>query len=783
MKTFFPSVLCQEKRWVAWRMEDRNGEQSKVPYAVTPSGGTSKHASSTDPETWATYEEAEAYLERSSMTGLGFVLGDGWCGIDLDHHISSGVLSDAAGRICKAFNSYAEKSPSGTGIHIIARALKPGPRCKEYQDTNPDGTEQAIEIYDNGRYFTMTGNIIEPYCEVNDNATDVLEQLYNEMFPPEEKRGNNDKGLPPQAASVSLDDQEILGLALSSKNSAKFTALWEGDYTGYESRSEADLALSNLLMFWFNHDLSRIDAMFRQSGLMRPKWDRKLGDITYGEKTLKAASLGVTDSYKPSDNGAKRQGFDPNGSKSSHPASKNDTVGGDAEGLDRIKYTDGWRARELIKMHGKDMAWSEEQGQWFIWDGQRFKIDNQNRSLALTRDVTRLVLDWSKASREANDEAQSLYFEQQASRADSLAKYNAMLKLAQSEPDIAITLDMFDADPMLFNVQNGTIDLRTGELLPHRRGDNLTKISPAHYDPQAKCPEWDFFLNRIMASNQRLIAFLQRAIGYSMTAVMRENVLLLMHGTGANGKTVCVETLTRMFGDYARNSPENLLIKQSFGDKHPAGLASLMGARLVFSPELDKDDKLDEGLVKRITGGDTLTARFMGQNFFDFKPSHTIWATANELPEISGTDKGIWRRIRKIPFTVEIPEEEQRPLDEMLAMFESERSGILRWAVEGCLAWQKDGLAEPEEITTATEEYQADSDIVQRFLEDRTINEPLGEIKASNLFGAFRRWCEINGELSMNQNRFGRRITTKGFERERQNTGFFYQGLMFREDI
>jgi len=165
-----------------------------------------------------------------------------------------------------------------------------------------------------------------------------------------------------------------------------------------------------------------------------------------------------------------------------------------------------------------------------------------------------------------------------------------------------------------------------------------------------------------------------------MTAVIRETVLLIMHGTGANGKTVCVETLTRMFGDYARNSPENLFVKQLFSDKHPAGLASLMGARLVFSPELDKDDKLDEGLVKRATGGDTLTARFMGQNFFDFKPSHTIWVTANELPEISGTDKGIWRRIRKIPFTVEIPEEEQRPLDEMLAMFERERSGILRWA-------------------------------------------------------------------------------------------------------
>jgi putative DNA primase/helicase len=784
MDNQFPPALCREKRWVTWRLEERDGEQAKVPYAVQAVGALPRRASSTDPDTWSSHDDALAYLQRSEMTGLGFVLGDGWCGIDLDHHVIEGVPSDVAARICQHFNSYAELSPSRTGIHIIARAIKPGSRCKKYQETNPDGSEQAIEIYDKGRYFTMTGDIIQPYREINDDATPALTDIYNELFPPEAERNNGS----PTPTTVSLDDQEIVDRAKASKNGAKFAALWDGDCSGYESHSEADLALANLLMFWCGRDQRRVDALFRQSGLMRPKWDRKLGETTYGAKTLSTAFAGVTEVYTPSKrdssgNGSKSRDSEPSDADlpPEPPSPTTDGSSASSDPFDEIKYTDGWRARQLVRLHGQDMLWSAERDQWYVWDEARFQPDNTNQTRTFTRDVTRLLTEAQRAAIEVGDEKAAAYYAKQASKADTQAKYNAMLTLAQSEPGISVALDWLDADPMLFNVLNGTVDLRTGELLPHKRSDKITKLAPVVYDRAARCPDWDEFLDRIMAANKRLIAFLQRAVGYSMTGVIRETILLILHGTGANGKTVCIETLTRLLGDYARHSTDNLLVKQ-FGEKHPAGIASLMGARFVLSTELDKDDKLDEGLVKRITGGDTLNARFMGQNPFDFQPSHKIWVTANELPEISGTDKGIWRRIRKIPFSVEIPDDEQKPLDKMLAIFERERSGILNWAIEGCLAWQKDGISEPPEVTDATSEYQAESDVVARFLEDRTTDEPLGEVKASQLFGAFRAWCDLNGESQdMTQQHFGRRMTTKGYERVRKEAGQFYQGIMFRD--
>lgn len=284
-----------------------------------------------------------------------------------------------------------------------------------------------------------------------------------------------------------------------------------------------------------------------------------------------------------------------------------------------------------------------------------------------------------------------------------------MVTLAESEPGIPVLPGELDRDPWLLNVKNGTVDLRTGELRPHKRDDLITKIVPVEYDSEASCPTWLAFLNRIMDGNERLIAFLQRAAGYSLTASTQEQCFFLLYGTGANGKSVFLTTLLAVMGDYGIQAAPDLLLAKS-GESHPTEVADLFGARLVVATETEAGRRLAENLVKQHTSGDRLKARFMRQDFFEFEATFKIWLATNNKPIVKGTDYAIWRRIKLIPFTVTIPPEER---DKSLpAKLRQELHGILAWAVQICLEWQKYGLNEPQEVTAATCAYRDEQDIL-----------------------------------------------------------------------
>ncbi|MGH7378091.1 MAG: DNA primase family protein, partial [Candidatus Methylomirabilales bacterium] len=245
-----------------------------------------------------------------------------------------------------------------------------------------------------------------------------------------------------------------------------------------------------------------------------------------------------------------------------------------------------------------------------------------------------------------------------AMKCESDSRIRAMLSLAESEPGVPVEPGAFDADPWLFNCLSGTLDLRTGELRPHRREDLLTKLAPVDYDPGAKAPTWTAFLDHIMAGNREVIEYLQRAVGHALTGDVREQVLQFLHGTGANGKTTFLNAILDAVGDYGKQAaPELLTIK--YGTEHPTGLADLRGCRFVASIEVEEGKRLAEVLVKQLTGGDRLKARFMRENFFEFTPTHKIFLAVNHKPVIRGTDHAIWRRIRLVPFTVTIPDAEQ----------------------------------------------------------------------------------------------------------------------------
>jgi len=420
-------------------------------------------------------------------------------------------------------------------------------------------------------------------------------------------------------------------------------------------------------------------------------------------------------------------------------------------------FTDAANAGRFVKLF-QDMArFNANRRKWLIWDGKRWATDERGKVMEMAEQTSRGILQEAAA-------------EQDGDQAAKLAKWGAasldkpqlvnMLMLAQHK--LAIVMEELDRDSYLLNCQNGTLDLRTGELRGHRRTDLITRIVNADYNPAAKCPTWDAFLNRVMLENSEMVRFLQRCIGYSLTGTTKEQCLFICHGNGANGKSTFLETNKRLLGDdYAAGTPSESILSRHFDGGIPNDLARLKGARFVTINEIQQGRRMDEPKVKAMTGGDTLTARFLHGEFFDFVPEFKLWIRANHKPEITGTDNAIWRRVRLIPFEVEIPPAEQDP--DLLDKLRGEWDGIPRWAVEVCLLWQQDRLNPPETVTQATAGYREEMDTLQHFLDERTELAD-GFLPFKTLYAVYTAWCDETGERPMKQKQLSQAMTERGYE-------------------
>ena len=313
------------------------------------------------------------------------------------------------------------------------------------------------------------------------------------------------------------------------------------------------------------------------------------------------------------------------------------------------------------------------------------------------------------------------------------------------------------------------------KFYPHRREDMITKLVPVEYNPQSTCPLWLEFLDRVMAGNWPLIDFLARAVGYTLTGLTTEQVLFFCYGLGANGKTTFIRTIQGMLGDYAVQATPDLLLARRDGT---AGheLARLRGARMVVTSELDDGRRMAESLVKQLTGGDIVVGRHLYSEAFEFKPTFKLWMVANHRPVIRGTDEAIWRRILLIPFEVTIPPAEQdKALPEKL---KRESPGIMNWALQGCLEWQRDGLNPPPEVFAAVKDYREDMDVLGAFLADcADTTSAFGEVSAKQLRTAYENWCTENGERPLSQKALAPHLAERGFERFRRNDGWWWRGL------
>lgn len=424
--------------------------------------------------------------------------------------------------------------------------------------------------------------------------------------------------------------------------------------------------------------------------------------------------------------------------------------------------TDLGNAERLLAAHGTDLRYAYAINAWHVWDGRRWKRDDGAAIGKLAAGVARQIYAAGAACTDPDKRKELVKWGVQS---ESARKIGALVELAR--PHAAVDVAEFDRSPWILNVENGTMDLRTGELRPHRREDVLTKLAPVRYDPKATCQTWLAFLERIMDGNAGLIQFLRRAVGYSLTGDTSEQCLFLLYGTGKNGKSTFLETLKAILGEYARQADPASFMAGRAGESGGArpDLVALRGARFVPAIETESTHRLAESVLKSLTGGDTISVRGLYEAQQEFTPQFKLWLAANYKPDVRGRDQGIWRRIKLVPFTVQIPEEERDKglKDKLLA----EASGILNWALEGCQDWLERGLRVPPEVDAATAEYQEDTDVLAAWIREKCVQAGYAVARLSDLFSSYSAYAESGNERPVTSRALCKMLQDRGFKKDR----------------
>lgn len=736
-----PNELKKLKQWVCWTSD----KLPKNPY-------TGGNAQSNNAETWSDFETACKAVEKYNFNGVGFMFAPPYFGVDMDDCIENQELVD---EFVESLQSYTEYSTSGTGIHIICKGKL------------PDGARRKnkIEMYDNRRYFIMTGKIYdERYRDIVDctEKIKVLHQKY--LYTP------TPKVLPRVVEKINMDDQEILDKARSCKTGSLFQLLYTGAWEGlYSSQSEADMAFCNHLAFWTQRDEAQMDRIFRSSGLMRPKWDMKRGSMSYGELTIQKACLSCEEVYEPKPTA--------DDTKIAIGMFRGDKFGKKDLPKNNYDMTDTGNAQRLRDKFRGNVRYSYTRKKWMYWTGKVWHYDDTGEIKKLA-DV--IVEDLKKDALLEDDEdirERKLRFAYKT--ANSTGKVN-MIKETEHLDGIPILIDELDGYTEYLNVQNGIVNMRNGELIPHDPHFMMSKICNCDYDTTSKKKpvRWIKFLDEVCNGDKELVHYLQKCVGYSLTGSVKEQCAFFLYGLGNNGKSTFLETIADMLGDYASNAQPDTIMMRKFGDSGAGSdIARLKSARMVTTEEPTEGVRLNEGLIKQLTGGGKVTCRFLYGDEFEYAPEFKIWIATNHKPIIQGTDVGIWRRIRLIPFEVNIPSEK---VDKQLKYkFREEMPQILRWAVEGCMMYHKEGLEPPACVQQSTAEYKAEMDLIATFMEACVVIDytAMEQIPANDIYSIYTEWAKANNEYVMTSRKFFGEFSKRTPDKKRVSSGIVYQKL------
>lgn len=760
-----PLELRELSQWGIYKREwdeDRKKWKKKPfdPY-------TGNLGSSTNESKWSDFQTALSAIEKFKADGLAFYFKPPYIGIDLDgigedleRYLQGDIENNMLYVFMNSTKTYSEISMSEKGVHIIGKATIPGDRRRKGN----------VEMYTEGRFFAITGNFFGNNNEINEIQKPQMEFLYKRYL-------ENDNVIPHEftrqwADNNDLSAEEIIQTALNSSTGQRFKKFMDGGWEKmYTSQSEADMAFANDLAFWTAGDFQKMDELFRMSALMRDKYDQKRGKTTYGigllNKAISESSNHYTGKKKADDYFLSIPGI---------------TTELKEKPKKFYSYDDTGNAQRYLDIFGSLTKYSYVNKCWYFYNGKSWEQDNIG---AVRKWVDQSIEIFKSEPIQApknssDDDIKKLTEakEKHIRRSRNNAGKEAMTR--ELKHNVAVLPEEFDSDDMLFNAQNGYLDLSTGILHEHDINKMFTRISSAEFTDKDDCPRWELFLDQIFDGNKNLIRYIQRAVGYSMTASIREQVMFILFGNGRNGKSVFLDIVAEIMGSYAMGmQASSLMVKQGGSSGHNEDIARLDGARLVTSSEPNEGVRMDEGLIKQLTGGDKVSASFKGGHMFDYTPKYKIWLATNHKPIIRGNDDGIWRRLPLIPFTVQIPlEKVDKSLKEKLMR---ELPGIFNWAVEGCLMWQKEGLNPPADIQQATMDYRKEMDTIGAFIDECCDVRPGLSIGAKDLYLAYKKWAKDANEHEFTQTTFGKKASDK-FEKKRGGNGFAYQGVDLKKE-
>ena len=821
-----PLEIKRTRRWVGYKIEIRDNKKTKIPYNAI----TGSKAKSNDPDTWTTFSTAINGTIKYGLDGIGFMLGEDkenatqYFGVDLDNHedadgnkMSKEDFLAYASDFVNSLQSYTEFSPSGEGIHIICKGKLP-------DGINKRRNGVPVEMYDKGRFFTMTGNVIKA-LPINDRSQEIIPlwEKYLKIETVEEPQDNFDGlvfGENRRATSLditpsNLTDYELIDRIRSSRYGTEFSALYNGDMSSYNNdHSAADFALCKILAFWTGCDESQMDRIFRSSALMRTKWDKLRGNQTYGKMTIERAIKDQREIYRPAKEKItiieeEKQEYSVPIQPSTEMVQfdeKNDPIISVKPIFKNYSLDDTGNAERFYDYFGEFFRYNQDNNYFMFWNGKTWTKDVKDyiRKYAnkfidiLKADVQntrKQIEEATKKGESATDEVayyKDLEKAQIANikRVSNKAGKDAMLSELHSLHEMPVQNKEFDTQDNFLNTDSGVVDLNTGEIKPFNRKYMLSKNTNCMVDfsePKVFLKFLhDIFDRGNEAETQELIDTIQMALGESSTGRTNKEHLYILYGHGSNGKSTFVETINNVFGDYGTSMNSDMLIQKpnSSSQSNEFSLSALLGARMVSTSETAEGKRLDEVMIKQMLSGEKINAQFKYGQPFSFKPTFSPWMSTNNKPIIRATDFGTWRRIFFVPFLNTFTEE-TKDVD-MPKKLAAESAKILGWIIQGAVKLHNqynDKLPKPKCLEEALADYKKELDVIVTFLNDRCIPFPGMRIEAAKLYQKYKEWAKNNSEYLFSESRFKQEMVKKGYKLEKdRNKGWMYVGLKLAED-
>ena len=764
MYSNIPQELKSLNQWCCFKIVKRDGKKTKLPV----NANTGAMAKSNDETTWASFETAVDAVSNLGCDGIGFFFKYPYVGVDLDNireDIEQYYYGEREGNIVCEFieglKSYTEISISGNGIHIICKGKL------------PDGQRRHknIEMYDENRFFVMTGKALGNYKEINSEPYTLdlnpLKQLHDKYIQNNFKTANRQNNDVVDTFGNDLSVQEIIKAASKSENSTRFNVFMNGGWEQfYNSQSEADMAFANDLAFWTARDFTKMDAIFRDSAMFREKYERKTGSSTYGEILLNKAINECMNVFTPQCINDDGYYFIIDGE--------------DTKEVKRKFY--GWddtgNAERFYDTHNGVLKYSFEAKKWFYYNGKIWKKDFEG---VAERAVDEVIKNMSEEKLyvpdgiEKDDVIEA--FQKHIKRTRNANGRENMLKVARKIKPVLYS--DFDGDTNSINLKNGWFDIEKGTLNEHQKEKMFTKMANVEYKNGTLCPRWKKFLEEIFLGDKELIKFVQKAVGYSLTTDISEQVIFVLKGDGSNGKSVFLKIISSIFGDYAKNiQPEALMSNKFNTGTATQQIAMLENVRLAITQESEQGTFFNESLIKQMTGDDTITIKRLYEDAREMTVTFKLWLATNYMPFIRGTDNGIWRRLVIIPFdyTIDREKADKNLIHKLL----EEKSGIFEWIIEGYQMWMLEGLNIPERLKMEVEEHKDEMDLLGKFIDDCC--ELTGTIKSSDLYGVYKQWANVYNEHLYSQTMFGREISKK-FERIKGKKANIYKGISLKKEL